>query len=199
MSELLSANEIPLPQTTPTPPDTTRKRDREEDTPDTAWSEGTDDSTKGSYVVVPMHSGASSFDQAILHPSPPAAASTGQGTQMQPLGSNFTTSPANLPATFDIGGTWAPQAAGGPEVTMVEPSWDNYHLAGSNIPGMNPGLQRISGLSIPGTNGLDGLLSPNSLFQEFLGSFDTASGGSTGSTTSYVPEPSTWDPSTNAE
>jgi len=180
LTELATVNNVPLPKPTPTPPDTTRKRDREEDveeaqagssTTPTVYSNVTSPpssiySRPSTSHLVPPTTGTSfsSYQQPYTDPSPLINAAQMFASPQS----------ASVNDVASIPWVAAPVETQAP---MVEQAWENYHIGGIEIPGMNSSLSRSSVLSLPGPHNLQNNLSPNSFFQEFLGGFAPEAAG----------------------
>ncbi|KAG8900224.1 hypothetical protein FRC01_010214, partial [Tulasnella sp. 417] len=185
LTELASFNEVPVPENTPTPPDTTRKRGREEDDTLTTFvassSSFTSNSARGPSFAVPSSpSSAHGLSTPLLtvpqQHTPSRAGPSVQKQQVPGVSPIQTLQQPSIASTFGVPN---PTAAAGltnmqldphfnpppmPGVTSFEPSFESYHIAGrgAGVPGLLPGNQALSDA-----------MSPNSFFQELLGSFES--------------------------
>lgn len=51
----------------------------------------------------------------------------------------------------------------------MDDNWENYHIAGSTMPAMGMGFQRMPGVGLPALNGAIDPMSPNSFLHDLLG------------------------------
>ncbi|KAG8954208.1 hypothetical protein FRC04_000429 [Tulasnella sp. 424] len=183
LTELVSFNGVPLPEHTPTPPDTTRKRDREEDDTSSTFgappSSYTSNSPRNlSLAVQSSTSPSQSLGAPLLtvpQHSPSRAGPSMQKQQFASISPIQTMQQPNIASAFGVptpAGTtgltnmqWDPQLNPpmAPGVTGFDSSFGSFHIAGRG--GGVPGL-------LPGHEALSDALSPNSFFQELLGSFE---------------------------
>lgn len=183
LSELASFNEVPLPENTPTPPDTTRKREREEDDTTSTFVASPSSFASRSPRDVPL--GTQSSASSVLskgtpllsvpqQQSPIRATPSSRKQQFPTVSPIQTTQQPNLLSSFDVsnpanpagmGMQWNPtfNPTGLSSVSGFEPGFESFHLAGNGggVPGLMPANQALSDA-----------MSPNSFFQELLGSFE---------------------------
>ncbi|KIO34342.1 hypothetical protein M407DRAFT_3474 [Tulasnella calospora MUT 4182] len=184
LKELASFNEVPIPENTPTPPDTTRKREREEDDTSSTFvaspSSFTSNSPRNPSFAAPSSvSSARGLSTPLLtvpQHSPSRAGPPMKKQQFPGVSPIQTVQQPNIVSAFDVlnptataGLTdmqWDPRFGPSvmPGVTNFEPGFDSYHIAGrgGGVPGLLPGHQALSDA-----------MSPNSFFQELIGSFES--------------------------
>ncbi|KAG8988538.1 hypothetical protein FRB90_002686 [Tulasnella sp. 427] len=186
LTELASFNDVPLPENTPTPPDTTRKREREEDdTASTFVASPTSSFVSTSPRNPPLKQSSASSSRTSGTPlltvpqqqSPSPAGPSMQKQQFSSVSPMQTLQQPNIASAFAMPSSaassglqpmqWDPQF----NPTMMsgvggfDPGFESYHLAGrgGGVPGLMPANQALSDA-----------MSPNSFFQELLGSFENA-------------------------
>lgn len=197
LRETASVSEVIPPSNGPTPPDTTspttaganntngyshiRKHRRENDMSGASGFSDQTSSYSPSLFNVSSPSTSQSYPTSPM--SPPQyqqLPSTGASSHVMPQSTY-------VPMANTMGNNTnnSLNNAAPPSVPMFTPSypttlddnWENYHIAGSTIPAMGMGLQRMPGVGVPALNGAIDPMSPNSFLHDLLGPLEGNASG----------------------
>ncbi|KAG8907760.1 hypothetical protein FRB99_002259 [Tulasnella sp. 403] len=187
LNGLATVNDVPLPETTPSPPDTSNKRRREDDSNTEPWKatqslssldlSRSDATFTASPTVASPASQHTSVQTSFSSPHPLFDASQSSSlplNQMPPPSTqrqappSFTTPFVVQPATNQM--QWNPSSTAMPIPTpLFEPNWESYSFSDCAVPGMNCSLARVEGLGFP----TQAVATPgfSSYFEELLAGF----------------------------
>ncbi|KAG8943600.1 hypothetical protein FRC04_002761 [Tulasnella sp. 424] len=180
LTELASFNEVPLPEHTSTPPDTTRKRNREEDDASSTFVASPSSYTSNSPCNLSLAAQSStspsrSLGTPLLTVPQHSPSRAGPSMQKQQFASMCPLQAMQQPNIASAFGVPNPAGTAGltnmqwdshfnpPMMSGFDSSFESFHIAGRSggVPGLLPGHQALSDA-----------MSPNSLFHELLGSFE---------------------------